>query len=205
MNIDDLTKKLTTKLQERFVKFWRRSIWSSNSVNINPNGNKLRIYCHFKKSFVIESYLTSVKNPSHWKAICQLRTSSHSLMCEVGRFTKIPCDQRTCLFCSSKNVESELHFMVECQFYNDLRAGSIIEKVILTNQHLPPLRRFFSLLSTHDISVLHQLAKYVYNSFEKRKKFWYPHQAPRGGGGGGLKPLEGLGVFFKVSKNFKLV
>ena len=38
-NINDLTKKLTIKLQERFVKFWRRSIWSSNSVNNNPNGN----------------------------------------------------------------------------------------------------------------------------------------------------------------------
>ena len=84
LNINDLTKKLTTKLQERFVKFWHRSIWSSNSVNSNPKGNKLRIYLHFKKSFVIESYLTSVKNPSHRKAICQFRTSSHSLMCKVG-------------------------------------------------------------------------------------------------------------------------
>ena len=93
LNINDLTKKLKTKLQEHFVKFWHRSIWSSNYVNNNPNGNKLRIYRHFKKSFVIESYLTSVKNPSHRKAICQLRTSSHSLMCEVGRFTKIPYDQ----------------------------------------------------------------------------------------------------------------
>ena len=154
LNINDLTKKLTTKLQERFVKFWRRSIWSSNSVNYNPNGNKLRIYRHFKKSFLIESYLTFVKNLSHRKAFCQLRTSSHSLMCEVGRFTKLPYDQRTCLFCPSKQVESELHFMSECQLYNDLRAGSIIENAILTNQHLPPLRCFFYLLSTHDISVL---------------------------------------------------
>ena len=103
-NINDLTNKLTTKLQERFVKFWRRNIWSSNSVNNNSNGNKLRIYCHFKKSFVIESYLTFVKNPSNRKALCQLRTSSHSLMCEVGRFTKLPYAQRTCLFCPSKQV-----------------------------------------------------------------------------------------------------
>ena len=61
-----------------------------------------------------------------------------------------------------KKVESELHFTFERQFYNDLRDGSIIEKVISTNQHLPPLRRFFSLLSTHDTSVLCQLTKYVY-------------------------------------------
>ena len=38
---------------------------------------------------------------------------------------------------------------------------------MLTDQQLPPLRRFFSLLSTHDISVLRQLVKYVYNSFKK--------------------------------------
>ena len=55
LNINDLTRKLTTKLQERFVKFWRSSIWSSNSVDNNPDGNKLRIYHHFKKSFVIEA------------------------------------------------------------------------------------------------------------------------------------------------------
>ena len=75
-------------------------------------------------------------------------------MCEVGRFTKISYDQRTCLFCSSKEVESELHFTFECQFYNDLMAGSIIEKVISTNQYLSPLRRFFFLLSTQDTSFL---------------------------------------------------
>ena len=109
LNINDLTKKLTTKLQERFVKFWRRSIWPSNSVNNNPNG-------HFKKSFVFESYLTFVKNPSHRKAFCQLRTSSHSLMCEVSRFTKLPYDQQTCLFCPSKKVESKLHFMFDVSF-----------------------------------------------------------------------------------------
>ena len=55
-------------------------------------------------------------------------------MCEVGRYHKLPYEQRICLFCTSKKVESEFHFLFECQFYNDLRHGSVIEKAILDNQ-----------------------------------------------------------------------
>ena len=40
----------------------------------------------------------------------------------------------TCYRCPSKKVESEFHFLFECQFYNDLRHGSVTEKAILGNQ-----------------------------------------------------------------------
>ena len=71
--------------------------------------------------------------------------------------------------CSSKKLNQNYSLHSNVSFNNDLRAGSIIEKVILTNQHLPPLRCFFSLSSTHDISVLRQLAKYVYNSLKTKE------------------------------------
>ena len=73
------------------------------------------------------------------------------------------------LFYPSK-VEFEFHFLFECQFYNDLRHGSVIEKATLGNQGLPLLRCFFSLLSTKDDLALCHLAKYDYSAFEKRKK-----------------------------------
>ena len=116
----DLIKKLSRTLQERFISFWRKSIWS-NKLACEPNhGNKLRTYRYYKKSFTNETYLNCVKNTNHRKALCQLRTSSHTLMCEVGRYHKLPYEQRICLFCPSKKVESEFHFLFECQFYNDL-------------------------------------------------------------------------------------
>ena len=166
----DLIKKLSRTLQECFISFWRKSIWS-NKLACEPNhGNKLRTYRYFRKFFTNETYLNCVKNTNHWKALCQLRTSSHTLMCEVGRYHKLPYEQRMCLFCPSKKVESEFHFLFECQFYNDLRHGSVIEKAILDNQGSSLLRCFFSLLSMNDNLVLCHLAKYVYLAFEKRKK-----------------------------------
>ena len=158
----DLIKKLSHTLQERFISYWRKSIWS-NKLACEPNhGNKLRTYRYFKKSFTNETYLNCVKNTNHRKALCQLRTSSHTLMCEVGKYHKLPYEQRICLFCPSKKVESEFHSLFECQFYNDLRHGSVIEKAILDNQGSPLLRCFFSLLSINDNLVLCHLAKYVY-------------------------------------------
>ena len=53
----DLIKKLSRTLQERFISFWRKSIWS-NKLACEPNhGNKLRTYRYFKKSFTNETYL----------------------------------------------------------------------------------------------------------------------------------------------------
>ena len=166
----DLIKKLSRTLQERFISFWRKSIWSNKLSCESNNGNKIRTYRYFKKSFTNETYLNCVKNTNHRKALCQLRTNSHTLMCEVGRYHELPYEQRICLFCPSKKVESEFHFLFECQFYNDLRHGSVIEKAILDNQGSSLLRCFFSLLSINDNLVLCHLAKYVYLAFEKRKK-----------------------------------
>ena len=166
----DLIKKLSCTLQERFISFWRKSIWSNKPACEPNHSNKLRTHRYFKKSFSNETYLNCVKNTNHRKALCQLRTSSHTLTCEVGRYDKLPYEQRICLFCPSKKVESEFHFLLECQFYNDLRHVSVTEKATLGNQGSSLLRCFFSLLSINDSSVLRHLAKYVYLAFEKRKK-----------------------------------
>ena len=170
LNIGDLIKKLSHTLQERFISFWRKSIWSNKSACETNHSNKLRTYCYFKKSFTNETYLNYVKIVNHRKALCQLRNSSHTLMCEVGRYHKLLYEQRNRLFCPSKKVESEFHFLFECQCSNDLRRGGVKEKATLGNQGSPSLRCFFSLLSTKDDLVLHHLAKYVYSAFEKRKK-----------------------------------
>ena len=91
-------------------------------------------------------------------------------MCKVGRYHKLPYEQRICLLCPSRNVEPEFHFLFEFQFYNDLGHGSVIEKANLGNQSSLLLRCLYSLLSINDNLVLHHLAKYVYLAFEKRKK-----------------------------------
>ena len=98
----DLIKKLSRTLQERFISFWRNSIWSQKPAREPNHSNKHITLTVFKKSFTSEIYLNCFKNINHRKALCQLGTVSHTLMCEVGRYHKLPHEQRICLFCPSK-------------------------------------------------------------------------------------------------------
>ena len=60
------------------------------------------------------------------------------------------------------NNESASFVLFECQFYNDLRHGSVIEKATLGNQGLPSLRCFFSLLSTKEYFKNNIIDVYIY-------------------------------------------
>ncbi|KAH9288550.1 hypothetical protein KI387_032667, partial [Taxus chinensis] len=55
--------------------------------------------------------------------VAQLRTGSHHLRCETGRWTipKEDWERRICLFCSKGVVETEWHFVMECSAYDDIR------------------------------------------------------------------------------------
>ena len=49
--------------------------------------------------------------------IAQLRTNSHQLRCETGRWKrpKEMWEERICILCSSGKVETKKHFILECE------------------------------------------------------------------------------------------
>lgn len=63
-----------------------------------------------------------------WKAkmlMAQLRTSSHQLRCETGRWSrpKEEWDERICYLCNMDLVETEWHYIMECPAYEDIRVN----------------------------------------------------------------------------------
>jgi hypothetical protein len=61
-----------------------------------------------------------------WRAkmlIAQLRTNSHQLRCETGHWKrpKEAWEERVCMFCTSGKVETEKHFILECEAFKDSR------------------------------------------------------------------------------------
>ena len=50
-------------------------------------------------------------------------TNSHQLCCETGRWKrpKEIWEERVCIFCSSRKVETEKHFILECEAFKDNR------------------------------------------------------------------------------------
>lgn len=53
--------------------------------------------------------------------MAQFRCGILPLRLETGRFVGEPEYQRISKMCDSGQVENELHFLLDCQFYNELR------------------------------------------------------------------------------------
>ncbi|XP_059067370.1 uncharacterized protein LOC131858220 [Cryptomeria japonica] len=75
-------------------------------------------YDHHQKAY-IRAYIS-------WKAKCiiaQLRTNSHQLHSEIGcwKRPKETWEERVCIFCTSGKVETEKHFILECDVFKDVR------------------------------------------------------------------------------------
>ena len=62
------------------------------------------------------------------KTIAKLRCSDHTLEIERGRHKKIPRDQRICKVCLSNNIETETHFLINCEFFEHIRNSTGLVK-----------------------------------------------------------------------------
>ena len=79
-----------------------------NSISLSF---KLCLYADFKLSYDHESYLDIVNVRKFRWATASFRTSSYKLELEMGRYIKIPRNERKCKFCTSV-TEDEYHFLV---------------------------------------------------------------------------------------------
>ena len=92
-------------------------------------------------------------------------------MIEKGRHfhPKIPVDRRICTLCSLNEVEDELHFMLKCTFYADLRAklfSSVSEIYDINNMSDNDI--FLLLMGFKDYDTITLVIKFVKCAFESR-------------------------------------
>ena len=73
-----------------------------------------------KKELYFEEYI-NLLNFHIRKAIAQIRCSDHVLEIEKGRRKKIPRSYRLCKLCDKRVIESKVHFLVESDFYDDIK------------------------------------------------------------------------------------
>ena len=145
-----------------------QNIW--NDTHNEANGNKLRTYRQFKYGVVTESYVNVRMPRHHRRLLAQLRTGSLHLEIETGRWTNTTLNERKCKLCDIGAVEDELHFITQCQHYNDLRqelynkVSPIIPYVNLQSDNY--MLTFISLLHSKDIQ--RTFAATVYNMWQRR-------------------------------------
>jgi hypothetical protein len=111
-------KSLQDKSMVTFISDWRKDVNSA----VGPSGrgrNKLRTYCTFKTRFETERYCKLILPLRHRAALAKFRCGVAPLRLETGRYEGLSIEERLCPFCDQ--VETEIHVLLECSTYNDLR------------------------------------------------------------------------------------
>ena len=133
---------------------------------ITKEKSKLRTYGILKREIGIEKYLYEIKNSSIRQSVTKLRLSNHCLNIETGRHRNLPKQLRFCPFCPN-SIESEVHFLIECNTYNVLRKE--IQREVVQNkpnfEYYTPTEKFELLLSEENV---HSTSKFIHNCFEIR-------------------------------------
>lgn len=128
--------------------------WYSD-INNSP---RLQSYCIFKHNFQTEQYLDCIKENKYRVALSRLRTSSHSLLIETGRYENIAREERLCKSCNMRKVETEFHFILVCPKYRELRTKYFRQYFC----RWPSIHKFDQLMNVTSKKYICNLSKYIY-------------------------------------------
>ena len=150
---------------------WFGELWNDRG---NPNGNKLRTYRLVKKDLKPEPHVICQNLPRNIrKYLSLLRCGSLQLNIENLRYSRplVPLCDRVCPFCPNK-VESEIHFLMECTMYNDIRYNimSEMEDIVPSFSSLDSLQQFICILTTPN--VMYILCHSISSMFKRRQLFF---------------------------------
>ena len=146
--------------------------WHSNLFNDKNciNGNKLRIYRNHKSRMECETYVKNKHISRYGRSVMsKLRSGSLPLMVETGRYNNIPLGDRICTLCSHNKIEDEIHFVVECEFYNDIRYD-LFDHMVQSHadfMDLPSLAKYCILMTENASQVI--LSRAICKMFNRRK------------------------------------
>ncbi len=144
------------KLLDIYVEKW------NSDVQRKP---KLCTYNIFKTEFELENYVKLNLNRKNRSLLAQFRLGVLPLRIETGRFVNLKREQRICTLCETGAIEDEMHFLLHCNLYDDLRPDLLEHlPVDLTNEEkLKTLIRLYPRRS----------ANYIEKAFRKRSDVIY--------------------------------
>ena len=92
---------------------------------------KVTFYSTFKTDVTSSNSLERITNQKHRRAVAKRRAGNHILRIETGRHStpKLPEHLRICQYCSSNEVENEVHSLLSCNRYDTIRK-SLMDDII---------------------------------------------------------------------------
>ena len=110
---------------KRVVKEKYDQIILEKLSNLDEN-LKLFLYNKLKNEIKLEDYLSTLKIVNSGKILTKFRISDHKLEIEIGRYKKVPREQRICKAC--KVLDDEKHFFLYCHINYNIR-NSLIQEI----------------------------------------------------------------------------
>ncbi len=167
-NINTCVKKTVLSFKDKLLE--------SIDSNIETN-KKLDLYSELKESFDPEPYLSHIRIFQHRKAYSRLRISSHNLLIETGRYNDTAREKRICKCCKQSVIESEFHFLMQCELYNQERNDTFqqLNTVNPTGWNNCRLMwdKFIYILQLKEKDIMPYVASFIFKCFEKRKSYMY--------------------------------
>ena len=165
----DIDKFLQNFNEIRYTRY--QQDWL-DAINDNRKSSKLRTYRLVKTDYRIEPHILYIRNKKHQRALTRLRVSFHKLNIELGRHSRppIPRDERVCQFCDGREIDDEIHFLLQCKFHKEERISLFdeIKPLCPINEASTITKMFQCIMKSKNQYVLMALAKFVHNEFQKR-------------------------------------
>ena len=147
----------TQRLKDQYMQQWRADCIQNR---------KLNYYCGYKQLFSQESYLSVIDVSKFRTCLANFRNSCHCLMIEKGRHYGISRENRFCVYCES-SIEDELHFLLCCPLYADIRTKYIAERYVKK----PNETSFYNIMSAKNELVMRNLAMFLFYAFKRRSEY----------------------------------
>ena len=160
-------------IQKNFISEWKSDLMDDRVRK--THGNRLRCYRTFKLDFKMESYIMECSNFFNRKYIAMMRLSAHNLFIETGRFSnpRILPEQRICKHCNLCQVEDEMHFILQCSKYNDIRRAffnQVSDLLCSDFIDMTEEQKLIYLFCHNDKIVINKLGSYIGDCLHQRSK-----------------------------------
>ena len=102
-----------------------------------------------------------MRNIHYRIALTKFRLSNYTLMIEMGRHENIQRTNRRCPFCP-ESIENEVHFLIHCPVYSNLRLSMLEEiEISMIGFYYPNDENFFFWFLLCNPIIAHLTAKFI--------------------------------------------
>lgn len=154
-----------TNIKQRII-----DIENQEQIKMITMTHKLKLFNQLIKSQSEPPYLNVLHTRKDRSTIAKLRLSAHKLAIEAGRYDNLDVNSRVCLNCNKNQIETEIHFLLSCEQYNQNR--NILFKEITNHNpffmNMSDVSKIKYLLNHKDKKILREIINFITCSLDIR-------------------------------------